>query len=296
MFQEYYYQNFTPSPLSRQTGIYPCWTGTLKAAENYHCSSRTLDDYFLIYVKSGRGDLKSGAMRCRLQKNSIFFLFPGILHSYYTSKNNLLELWWVGFNGFLSSTLIRRLNLHPSNPVIDLPSESVEEVEGMLDRLIHSPDNEAPLGRSAAILSVFSMLISVSGEEEQLSHRNDDGRNDRILKALAFIDCNFTDDLSISDLADYVGMSRSAFSRLFKNETGRSPQNHLIEVRLEQSIHLLSGNMSIREVAAASGFNDEYYFSRCFRKRYSLPPNELRKKLHEIRSLNTTPDTKKTWL
>ncbi|MDC7227757.1 MAG: AraC family transcriptional regulator [Spirochaetales bacterium] len=304
MFIDYFYRTFTPSPLARQTGLYPSWTGTLKAAENYHCRSRVLDDYFLIFVKEGRGAFKSGATDFNLKKNDCFFLFPGILHSYYTSKKNLLELCWIGFNGFLASSFLRELNLHPAGAVLSLDEDRMNEIAYLIDKLIHSPEDSESIGLSASLLEIFSRLISVKRLSEGTSiqdfvageNHGPENNNDKILRALAYLDCNFTSDISISGLAEYVSMSRSAFSRLFKKETGRSPQACLIEIRLQQAIHLLSGTMAIREVAHASGFKDEYYFSRCFKNRYSISPNELRKKLHDISRVNTMNTTDKTWL
>ena len=296
MFRDYFYQTFEPSTIARQTGIYPCWTGELKAAENYHCRSRVLDDYFIIFINEGSGDLKSGTADFRLHKNDFFFLFPGIVHSYYTSKNNLLELSWIGFNGFLVNSLLKQLKIHPSNAVLRIAGMDYRTVAGMMKELIHAPADGEAMGRSADLLKIFSKLITKEVQPEFRQAAASGNHNGKVLRALAYIDSNYTTDISISELASHVNLSRSAFSRLFKAETGRSPQSCLIEIRLEQAVHLLSGNMPVKEVAHASGFNDEYYFSRCFKKHYGMSPNELRKNLKKISRANSSITTDKTWL
>lgn len=55
---------------------------------------------------------------------------------------------------------------------------------------------------------------------------------------------------------------------------GRSPQQYLIDVRLEHAASLLAGGSDVGEAAVASGYPDVYHFSKMFHKRFGLSPSE----------------------
>lgn len=209
-----------------------------------------------------------------------------------------MELYWVGFNGFLANRLITELNIHPANPILRF-TEADDETVSILEKIISMPESSEPLGLSASLLSLFSRLISASGAAEipkkalagsQKQHSNP------VLKALAYLDQNYTSDISISELAEYTNLSRSAFSRLFKNETGRSPKQYLTDIRMQQAEYLLSSGMSVRSAAHSIGIEDEYYFSRCFKKIHNIPPNAYKKEKTEQKKEKSAALTDKAWL
>ena len=82
-------------------------------------------------------------------------------------------------------------------------------------------------------------------------------------------------DFNIDDLASEMGLSRSAFYKKVKSQTGFAPVDLIKEFRLSHAAELLqTTNHSITEVAYRSGFRDAGYFGKCFRKRYGMSPRE----------------------
>lgn len=82
-------------------------------------------------------------------------------------------------------------------------------------------------------------------------------------------------DFNIDDLASEMGLSRSAFYKKVKSQTGFAPVDLIKEFRLSYAAELLqTTNHSITEVAWRSGFKDASYFGKCFRKRYGMSPRE----------------------
>ncbi len=93
-----------------------------------------------------------------------------------------------------------------------------------------------------------------------------------------YIESHYQDELSVDLLADMAGLSRFHFSRLFKELCGRSVVEYITTTRLGRADELLrQGTLSVSEVAAATGFNDVYYFSRTFKKHKHVSPSSLRK-------------------
>ncbi|MEI7851808.1 MAG: PocR ligand-binding domain-containing protein [Kiritimatiellales bacterium] len=84
--------------------------------------------------------------------------------------------------------------------------------------------------------------------------------------------------LSLTEAARISGRSASAVSRLFKKLTGRSFKQYQIQFRLQQAAHQLASAPArpVAEIARSVGFEDQFYFSRLFRRHMGRSPSEYR--------------------
>lgn len=81
--------------------------------------------------------------------------------------------------------------------------------------------------------------------------------------------------MDMEELARSSGVSTSRFYQAFRTYTGLSPLKYITKLRLDASMHMLSGTTaSIVDVAHSVGYPDEYYFSRLFKKQLGLAPTE----------------------
>ena len=102
--------------------------------------------------------------------------------------------------------------------------------------------------------------------------------NPVIKKVCAYVDENLASDISLATAADFAGLSSFYLSKLFKEEKGETFINFISEKRLEKSRQLLEETeLSIKEITAEVGYNDQNYFSRIFKSKYGLSPKEYRK-------------------
>lgn len=102
--------------------------------------------------------------------------------------------------------------------------------------------------------------------------------NPVIKKVCAYVDENLASDISLETAADFAGLSSFYLSKLFKEEKGETFINFISEKRLEKSRQLLEETeLSIKEITAEVGYNDQNYFSRIFKSKYGLSPKEYRK-------------------
>lgn len=100
----------------------------------------------------------------------------------------------------------------------------------------------------------------------------------RFAPVFQHIETSYQEDLSVDILADMTSLSRFHFSRLFKEISGRTITEYITATRLDKADYLLRhSNLTVSEVAAATGFNDIYYFSRTFKKHKKANPSSLRK-------------------
>ncbi len=101
----------------------------------------------------------------------------------------------------------------------------------------------------------------------------------RVLKVKSFIDSHFYEDLRLEQLSDMVGMTASAFSRFFKQHTGKNLSEFIVDVRLGHAARrLVDTSDSISEICYSCGFNTLSNFNRLFRKRKGCNPTEFREK------------------
>lgn len=98
-----------------------------------------------------------------------------------------------------------------------------------------------------------------------------------ISKAMTYIDQNYSNNISLNDVAESINMSYFYFSRLFKESTGKSFSDYLTEYRIEKSIVLMMDDeLSIKQISYDIGYNDPNYFSKIFKKLKGLTPTDYR--------------------
>jgi len=99
----------------------------------------------------------------------------------------------------------------------------------------------------------------------------------RISYVVALIERRFAEPCAVEELARAGNMSPSYLTRLFREQTGRSPASFVREVRLRRAYELVQTTfLSIKEVMAAVGWNDPSHFSRAFKQSFGVSPQELR--------------------
>ncbi len=97
-----------------------------------------------------------------------------------------------------------------------------------------------------------------------------------IRKALAFIDKNYQQQITLEMVAKEIAMSKFHFSRLFKQQMGMSFKRYLNRKRIEISKVLITReNLNVTEACYAVGFNDASYFAKVFRDVEGRSPSKL---------------------
>ncbi|MDY6278143.1 MAG: AraC family transcriptional regulator [Bacteroidales bacterium] len=106
----------------------------------------------------------------------------------------------------------------------------------------------------------------------------------RVMKVREYISEHYASELSLEQLAGMVGMSPTAFSRFFKQRTGRTLMEYILDVRLGNAARMLvDTTTSISEICFACGFNNLSNFNRIFKKRRGYTPRDFRALFKENR-------------
>lgn len=93
-------------------------------------------------------------------------------------------------------------------------------------------------------------------------------------KITAYMEEHYKEKISLDQIADNMYLSSYYISKLFKSETGDTPINYLISLRMRKAKEMLDQqpDRSIQSVAADVGYEDAYHFSKLFKKYYGISP------------------------
>lgn len=131
-----------------------------------------------------------------------------------------------------------------------------------------------PPGKLQDVLGMFSMLVDHIVAKELVSIHGD-----RVISKInAFIDANLHRTITLSETAKHVAKSCSTVSHLFKKKLSQSFKQHLLNKKIEKAEEYfrVKQEMTIEEVAEKVGFDDQFYFSRLYKKYRGITPSEYR--------------------
>ncbi|MNW26161.1 HTH-type transcriptional activator Btr [compost metagenome] len=160
--------------------------------------------------------------------------------------------------------------------------ESDANLNRCMDAMIKEFREQEPgyeLSIKSSLYRLLTLLVrSYVTECSQLPQHESRTRNlERFAPVFDYIAEHLDQELTASELADLIGLSRYHFSRLFSSLTGRTISEYINQLRINRSEQLLRhSTMTVSEIAWAIGFKDVSYFSRTFKKYKSLSPSELR--------------------
>ena len=143
--------------------------------------------------------------------------------------------------------------------------------------------------RAGRVGALLTLLHELAGETDytQLStmpivSEFDDANHYKVERVIKFMMENYSRDLPLSEAADLVSMSESAFSRFFAKSTGNSFTRFLTRIRVSKACDLLSdSDEPITEICFSTGFNNVANFNRRFRELKLVTPREYRKQSRE---------------
>lgn len=101
-----------------------------------------------------------------------------------------------------------------------------------------------------------------------------------IRKSVHYINQRYNTDLSLEEVAKYVGLNSTYFSILFKKETGLNFSHYINKLRIEQAKHLLkTSSLPLVAIAEETGFESQSYFSKVFKQLTGSTPKQFRESL-----------------
>lgn len=253
----------TPSAIARRTFFYLQECGHLKAGKGHHTSRQNLQSFLLAIVLDGKGTLNYNGQNYRLEAGDCFFIDCRISHSYQSDNAEPWELTWVHFNGCTTEEYYKLFTaqLPPVfHPVTT--SKLVSAVQEIM-RLNAESYADTEVLTSGLLANLLTMLLTVNS----ISEDGDTALQAKLKTVLAYIDANFTTDISLDELSHRFYISKYYLTREFKRAYGETIFQHIISLRVNYAKRLLRfTDKSVEEISELCGFNDQSYFSKQFKK------------------------------
>jgi len=245
-------------------------------------TGRVLAEFQAVYIVRGSGKFWAEQFgSCEIRPGDLMLLFPGVKHAYSPHKETGWDEYWVGFTGLHAHRLWKNGLFQPEHAVhhIGVQNELIADFEEML--LLcreQSPGFQIRLG--ALVLQLLSHIHAI--EQKQKTDARD---SDAVRKARQIMQNRIDFDLDMKQLAEQIGLSYTQLLETFRTYTGLTPYQYFLQLRIHHAKTLLQNpNLSIKEVSAKLRFENQYYFSRLFKKKTGLSPSEWRSSLKLTRN------------
>ena len=227
--------------------------------------------YHICYVASGKGVFFCGTNKFQLKKGHIFVVFPDTIVKYRADAEDPWRCIWVDFDGEEAKLLLRAMGISIHSPVkkVQKGSEIVELLRQMpRERNDNLSNNLMFLGKLYEFMSCLAKdICQTSGKE-----------SDYFETSTQYIKTHYSEPITVEGVAKYIGVSRKYLFAVFKNIIGASPQDYIINYRIEMAKEfLLNEELSVGEVAYAVGYDDPLNFSKIFKLKTGQSPREYRK-------------------
>ncbi len=165
----------------------------------------------------------------------------------------------------------RSYNLVRLNPILQ------EKMKDILSELESSAQSDG-YGKDLLIQSLFLQFMvylnRIFLEKQYIFDKKSYTFDSQIASILQYINHNLKEDLSVETLAARYYVSKYHLMRKFKEETGYTLHNYIINKRLLMARTLISEGMPVTKAAKESGFAEYSTFSRAYRKQFKAAPSE----------------------
>jgi AraC family transcriptional regulator, transcriptional activator for feuABC-ybbA operon len=212
-------------------------------------------NFYLVYTASGKGLINTNGRLIKTEEGKSYLLAEKAqLSSTSSSLHSVYMLSWPKEGEGLSPLL--------SGPLAHQVPAKLVPLWGDLRRTEKETSVSGRCRFQAQLWNILSMLT-------------DEAEVDRIEEAMEMMRSHLSQPFTVPELAAKANMSPVSFSRAFRKRTGMTPKEFLNEERMKAAKELMLQKKGItaKEVALFIGMQDEFYFSRFFKRREGMPPS-----------------------
>jgi len=236
---------------------------------------RVLHEWQLILLERGGGTVEFRRRRFTARKGSLIVLPPECWHRYRPDTDTGWTTLWIGFGGDLANRLVGGAGFNKGGEVRAIPDEHhfhrlladmVSDILGNGQAGVYSAAARIPL-LTAALMKDEPVGEDSRFRSSELIHRAQQHMLER---------CG--EEIDFESLASSFGITYRSFRYLFAKETGTSPLQYYLSVKLSRARNLLkSSDIPIEEIAHTLGFKTNWYFAHFFTKATGISPRDYRR-------------------
>ena len=267
--REEYYNGY-----NHKDSLYLCYCGYENCPPNHNCLPHFRDCYLIHYVISGTCYIHINNTT-HIAKSGDYFIIPPNKLVSYNGDEKPLSYYWFGFGGkeadrFYKEILNKQVIIKALHK-----EETVQLIKSSIKELKNSFVNQFRLrGNLYHLLSLF--------EQPTIDDTDLEKKNDLLIEqALSYIHHNYmsTTGLTVHEIAEYLGIERTSFSKIFKRKVGLTAIEYIGNCQIDKALELIrTTGISFTEISNVCGICDPYYFTKLIKKRTGMTPSQYRKK------------------
>ncbi len=269
------------SYISKNTGLhcrdlFPVNCGHQDCEPSHSFGPSVRDRFLLHLVTAGKGSFTISGKTYTVGAGEFFFIPPDTLNYYEADAVDPWSYTWIGMKGDLLAPFFERVGISAENPVGKFTPELYEIARDVLDDI--SKDVTASLS-AVGRCYLFLHCLERGANRPEVAQKRPSGNVER---ARALIEERLHKPLSVSALAQELGIDRSYLCSIFKRELGCSPQQYILSRKMEKAKYFLSTTTeNVKYIALSLGYDDPFVFSRAFKKVTGMSPGQWRETCRE---------------
>lgn len=245
------------------------------AAFHYKERKEGAEENILIYCTEGNGIIEVKNKRYEIGMNEVFCIPSHTQHKYYAGKADPWSILWVHFKGEnikhfpIQEMKVIKMNSAPAN----------SRMMFLFDLIFRVLERNYTLGNFIYLSQVLSLMLSEIYYREKVSET--DKQNKYLTTVIRYMYKNVHQNISLDMISEQLGLSKSYLNAIFKKYTQKSPIDFFISIKMQEACKLLKlTKMHVYEVSQQLGYDDQYYFSRIFKKVIGVSPKEYKNGEH----------------
>lgn len=238
----------------------------------------------LQYITEGSATVIYNDKIYRIEKRTALYLPPGVVFEINEDPHHPLVMYFIDFE---ISNLIKRDDFHTLMmqcfPNFQVHDDSEFKLETLFSKIFEESVQER-LGGCIIAQSLFTLLMAEMVRHSPLQKEPEPSELVKlntttylVNHAISYIHQNISKKITVKEVAEQLGISEIYLYKLFKEHTGKSVQQFILDFRLKTSQYFLTNpNYSIKSIAEELGFVSAQYFSAIFKRQIGVSPTQYR--------------------
>lgn len=254
------------------------YLGWEQGCHGYDSGPCVRENLVLHMVVSGRGALIKNEKAYEIEAGQAFLTCPGENAVYRSDDQDPWSYMWLGFHGVYAESMMSRIGFTKNRPVVTCAN--MEKLKDSMEKMLRfkEPGYAQTLNRLSVFYQLLAQLSENAAQEKEHKEETTNMDYEYVQSAIQLLLKSSNSSVRVSDVAKTIGISRNYLTNIFKQQTGVSPQEFLMNQRMKDAASLLALSRDpIHVIAMKVGYHDSLTFSKAFKKRYGLSPTEYRR-------------------
>lgn len=223
----------------------------------------------LLFVKNGTATILIEGKKYRLLKNHIALVLPNQVHEYTDETPSVVRC------AVFSNDHVPAFFRAVQNKELETPVQNFTDYQSLLKAI-----EETDSGETVKLCGLLNLICDAFLKHSRLIPRRKGKREHRLLlEVIEYISRNFSEDITLKDIAAEMGYHEKYLSSCLHGLTGMHFRNFLASYRVHYATELLCTcrEASVSEIALKCGFSSVNTFNRCFKEQMGMTPTLFRK-------------------